>query len=358
MNIIQQKIKNLLPSYFAMVMATGIISIALHLNGSITFSFVLFYLNLIFVTGLLGMFIYRCLFYFTDVYNDFRSYVKGPGFFTIVAALCIVGNQFILLNHNISTAKLLLIVAGVAWIFIGYGFFFNITVTKDKKPLNQAISGTWLLIIVAIQALSSLISFLTEGKDQPAYFLLFLALCLFLLGCIFYLYIMSLIIYRISFFSLNAQELGAPYWINMGATAITTLAGSMLILHTQNFNFIIDLLPFIKGFTLFFWAAGTWWIPLLIILGMWRHLIMKVPVPSSAQGYDPSYWGMVFPLGMYTVSTFRLSEALEIPFLQHIPEFFIYIAIFAWLAVMTGFLRNVYKTLLTKNPLAEITKKK
>lgn len=34
-----------------------------------------------------------------------------------------------------------------------------------------------------------------------------------------------------------------------------------------------------KGFTFFFWAAGTWWIPLLIILGIWRHLIQKEPVP-------------------------------------------------------------------------------
>src|SRR5690606_13756076 len=215
----------------------------------------------------------------------------------IVAALCIVGNQFILLNRDIATDTVLLIVAAILWILIGYGFFFNITVTKNKKPLNQGINGTWLVIIVAIKALSSLISLLTDDEDQPAYFLLFLALCLFLLGCIFYLYIMSLIIYRISLFALNAQELGAPYWINMGATAITTLAGSMLVLHTQNFNFITDLLPFIKGFTLFFWAAGTWWIPLLIILGMWRHLIMKVAVPTSAKGYDPSYWGMVFPLG-------------------------------------------------------------
>lgn len=348
MTILQQKIKNLLPAYFAMVMATGIISIALYLTGSTTFSFILFYLNLILITGLIGVFTYRCIFYFKDVSNDFRSYLKGPGFFTIVAALCIVGNQFILLNRDIATATVLLIVAAILWILIGYGFFFNITVTKNKKPLNQGINGTWLVIIVAIQALSSLISFLTEGEDQPAYFLLFLALCLFLLGCIFYLYIMSLIIYRISFFSLNAQELGAPYWINMGATAITTLAGSMLVLHTQNFNFITDLLPFIKGFTLFFWAAGTWWIPLLIILGMWRHLIKKIAVPSSAQGYDPSYWGMVFPLGMYAVSTFRLSEALKIPFLQHIPEYFIYVAIFAWIAVMTGFIRNLYATLLPK----------
>ena len=349
MNILQQKIKNILPAYFALVMATGIISIALYLDGMETFSFVLFYLNIVFLSGLLGMFIYRCLFFFKDVLNDFRSYLKGPGFFTLVAALCIVGNQFILLFQNIEIATILLIVAGVAWLIIGYGFFFNITVTKEKKPLNQGITGTWLVIIVAIQALSGLISFLTEGVGDGAYFLLFLALCLFLLGCIFYLYIMSLIIYRISFFSLNAQELGAPYWINMGATAITTLAGSMLILHTENFNFIIDLLPFIKGFTLFFWAAGTWWIPLLIILGMWRHLIMKVPVPASPDGYDPSYWGMVFPLGMYTVSTFRLSEALEIPFLKFIPEYFIFVALLAWIAVMTGFVRHLISIFYSQN---------
>lgn len=340
MNLLQQKTKTLLPAYFAMVMATGIVSIALYLNELEPFAFALFYLNLIFLAGLVGMFVYRCFFFTKEVLEDFRSYLKGPGFFTIIAALCIVGNQFILLYRNIDAAKILLIVAAVAWLIIGYGFFFNITVTKDKKNLNEGINGTWLVIIVAIQALSGLISFLTIGVGDSAYFYLFLALCLFLVGCIFYLYIMSLIIYRISFFPLNAGELGAPYWINMGATAITTLAGSMLILHTEGFNYIVDLLPFIKGFTLFFWAAGTWWIPLLIILGMWRHLIMKVPVPTSPEGYDPSYWGMVFPLGMYTVATFRLSEALEIPFLKQIPEYFIYVAIFAWLAVSLGFVRH------------------
>jgi tellurite resistance protein TehA-like permease len=342
MNLLQQKTKSLLPAYFAMVMATGIVSIALFLNEMQIFAFTLLYLNLIFLVGLLGMFVYRCFFFTKEVLEDFRSYLKGPGFFTIIAALCIVGNQFILLYRNIDVAKFLLIIAAVAWLIIGYGFFYNITVTKDKKNLNEGINGTWLVIIVAIQALSSLISFLTEGIGESAYVYLFLALCLFLLGCIFYLYIMSLIIYRISFFPLNAKELGAPYWINMGATAITTLAGSMLILHTEGFNFIIDLLPFIKGFTLFFWAAGTWWIPLLIILGMWRHLIMKVAVPTTRDGYDPSYWGMVFPLGMYTVATFRLSEALEIPFLKKIPEYFIYVAIFAWLSVSLGFIRHQF----------------
>jgi tellurite resistance protein TehA-like permease len=342
MNLFEQKTKELLPAYFALVMATGIISIALFLDGLVVPAYVLFYLNIAFLIVLGFLFIYRCIFFSQQVIYDFRSYQKGPGFFTIVAALCIVGNQFILLFQNMLAAKILLVVAGVAWLIIGYGFFFNITVTTNKKSLNEGINGTWLVVIVAIQALSVLISFLSEdfGDLTPLY--LFVALCLFLLGCVFYLYIMSLIIYRISFFSLNAFELGAPYWINMGATAITTLAGSMLILHTQKIPFIIEILPFLKGFTLFFWAAGTWWIPLLIILGIWRHVIKKVPVPISPEGYDPSYWGMVFPLGMYTVCTFRLSEALEIPFLKVIPEIFIFIAVSTWIAVMIGFLRNLF----------------
>src|SRR5690606_1969695 len=146
-------------------------------------------------------------------------------------------------------------------------------------------------------------------------------------------------IYRLSFFSLHATEFGAPYWINMGATAISTLAGSMLILHTGDFAFLSQILPFLKGFTLFYWAAGTWWIPLLLLLGFWRHAIKRVPVPTSAKGYDPTYCAMVFPLCMYTVCTYRLSEALSITFLKFIPAAFIYIALFAWVAVALGFIR-------------------
>lgn len=339
--ILQPKIKTLLPAYFALVMATGIISIAFFLYGWAVLAHLLFYVNMLFLSGLVFLFVYRLIFYRSQVLADFRSYQRGPGFFTIPPALCIVGNQVVLLHRSMVTAEIILVAAAVLWLIIGYGFFFNITITEGKKSLKEGINGTWLVIIVAIQALSVLITFVSGDAGEQAYFYLFIALCLFLLGCIFYLYIMSLIIYRISFFSLNAAELGAPYWINMGATAISTLAGSMLILHTGEFNFIVEILPFLKGFTLFFWAAGTWWVPLLIILGIWRHVIKKVPVPVSAAGYDAAYWAMVFPLGMYTVCTFRLSEALGISFLKVIPEYFIFVGMFAWMAVMTGFIRRI-----------------
>jgi tellurite resistance protein TehA-like permease len=45
------------------------------------------------------------------------------------------------------------------------------------------------------------------------------------------------------------------------------------------------------------------WIPMLVVLGCWRHIIRRFPL-----SYDPLYWGAVFPLGVYSVATYRVAE--------------------------------------------------
>ena len=164
----------------------------------------------------------------------------------------------------------------------------------------------------------------------------FVALVMFLLGGMLYLSIITLIFYRLTFVPVTSAQLTPPYWINMGAVAITTLAGANLILAAPQWPFLAEILPFLKGFTLFFWSAGTWWIPLLLILGVWRHLVKRYPLT-----YEPSYWGMVFPLGMYTTSTFQFAQALRLDFLLAIPRAFIWIALAAWLITFVGLLRQL-----------------
>jgi tellurite resistance protein TehA-like permease len=147
-----------------------------------------------------------------------------------------------------------------------------------------------------------------------------------------------LIFYRYTFFTMHPSDLAPPYWINMGAVAISTLAGSLLVLAAPHSPIIAEVLPFVKGLTLMFWATATWWIPMLVILGIWRHVYSRFPLR-----YDPLYWGAVFPLGMYTVCTFRLAQAIDAPYLLAIPRVFVLVALGAWTLTMFGLVHAILR---------------
>ena len=98
---------------------------------------------------------------------------------------------------------------------------------------------------------------------------------------------------------------------------------------------LAQLLPFVKGFTLFFWATATWWIPLLLLLEGWRYAWRHVPLR-----YEADDWDIVFPVGMYTVATYELAQALQLDFLQIIPDVGVYVSLAVWLFfAVAGLLR-------------------
>ena len=268
--------------------------------------------------------------------------MRGPGFFTLIAGTCVLGSQVIILTGNYALAIALWLLGIGLWFIVMYTFFTAVVTRDEKPPLESGINGAWLIAIVATQSISILGMLACEHLGFAGEAIVFFNLVMYLLGCMLYIAIITLIFYRFTFVRLTTEALTPPYWINMGAVAITTLAGSTLMLNAAQSQLLQTLMPFLIGFTLFFWITGTWWIPLLFILGFWRHVYKRHPLV-----YDPQYWGMVFPLGMYTACTMQLAKAIDLPFLIQIPRYFIYIALAAWATTFWGLLRSLTGNLLT-----------
>ena len=262
---------------------------------------------------------------------DLLHHGRAVGFFTIVAATCVLGSQCLLIGGSFAAASALWIAGIVLWALLIYGVLALLTVKPDKPALADGINGGWLISVVAAQSVSVLGAQLAPGLGDHAPTALVFALAMWLGGGMLYLWIISLIFYRYTFFTMSPSDLAPPYWINMGAAAISTLAGTMLVAAAPHSPVIGQILPFVRGLTLMWWATATWWIPMLVILGVWRHGVRKFPLR-----YDPLYWGAVFPLGMYTVCTARLSRAIDAPYLIAIARVFIWVALAAWTLTAAG----------------------
>ena len=296
-------LSDLSPASFAMVMATGILSIGLHQRGLDWPAGALFGLNLLTWVVLWILTILRLLRHTRLFVEDLVDHLRGPGFFTAVAATAVLGCQLMLLASEFRSAMILWAMAIVLWVGLTYTIFTALTIKENKPTLDKGITGGWLLAVVATQSLAVLSALVATRFAQPWKLELnFFALSMWLWSGMLYIWMMSLIFYRYTFFSFSPSDLAPPYWINMGAMAISTLAGSLLIANAPDAPFLTSLLPFLKGFTVFYWATGTWWIPMLLVLAAWRYVYKRFPLE-----YDPQYWGAVFPLGMYAVSTQEMS---------------------------------------------------
>ena len=139
-NRLLQAAADLFPGYFALVMATGIISIAAHLLEMRTVALSLLVINVVAYVVLWLLLSLRLLLFFPRIRADITDHVRGPGFFTVVAGTCVLGSQLIIVAGRDGVAALLWLAALVFWVVIMYTFFTAVTVRASTRTLGV----TWV----------------------------------------------------------------------------------------------------------------------------------------------------------------------------------------------------------------------
>lgn len=324
-------------------MATGIISIAAYNLGMNLIAHFLFLISKAAYLILAFLMIMRLFLYPRGLMTGVAEYNEGPSFFAIVAGTCVLGSAYVYIGENLTAGFILWIAGTVLWLVFSYSFFTSIIISVSKPPFEDTINASWLLLVVATQAVSILGTRVSPLFSSCEEIVLFAMLSMYFLGAMLYIVLIATIMYRLFFFNFTPEKFTPLYWVCMGAAAITTLSGATLIPASEKWALLTEILPVLKGLSLFFWAFTTWWIPLLIALTIWKHIAKRLPL-----AYDVEYWGMVFPLGMYTFCTRQVAKSADIAFIYPISGFFIYIALAAWVATFIGLVRRFIQVIFIR----------
>jgi tellurite resistance protein TehA-like permease len=314
-------VRELDPSVFAFVMATGIVSVGLH-ELAAAFLLLSNALLVVAVAGYLALWIvsgWRLLRWKRTVLTDLRG-AQAFCLLTVVAASNVLSSALV---TDYWPAAAALFGMGVAlWLLLGYGVPLAWITSPRRRFRVEQVNGTWFHCVVGTQSVAvAAASLATSGPDAG---FTVLALACWAVGLMLYLLIAALVLARLLLRPVEPAELVPAYWIFMGAAAITALAGLRLLRLPQ------VLVPrlLLAGASTVLLSFATWLIPLLLALGVWRHVVRRFRL-----GYSTALWSLVFPLGMYGLVTHELGQEAHLRWLSALGGCVSCVAAAAWAAV-------------------------
>ncbi|HET9075656.1 MAG TPA: tellurite resistance/C4-dicarboxylate transporter family protein [Acidimicrobiales bacterium] len=328
------------PGYFALVMATGIVSIGTDLLGYRVLSQVILGFTAAGFVVLTLAYAARLVLYRRFVRRSLRDPTTAMAYFTVVAGADVLATRLSMGGHSL-VAFGLGVAAAALWLVLTYGLPWSI-VASAHRPVLGEINGTWLIWVVATQSLSIVAAAVAPTAPSAALrsSLPAVSVCLWGVGVMLYVVLIVIIFLRLLLVEVTPAEMGPAYWIAMGATAISVrAAGGILVLHDPHATALVgEMHPFVVGLSVVLWSFGTWWIPLLVLFGIWRYLVR-----GYSRSYEPRLWSVVFPLGMYTVASATLGRVNGLGFMVSVARVWVFVGLAAWIAVVALMLAAALK---------------
>jgi len=275
--------------------------------------------------------VWRLAAYRAEVRRDLADPVRGCNFLTFVAGTDVLGARLALAGRHVAAAALL-VVGALAWLVLGYLIPWALALGDADEPLVNGANGAWFVWVVASQSVAVLAATVEPAFAAARPELALLAVSCWSIGVFCYAAVGVLVAVRLLLRRVRPGDLNPSYWVAMGATAITVLAGARVD-EMAAAPAVAATRGLIAGASVMFWAFGSWLVPALLAAGWWRHVTNRVPLR-----YEPGWWAIVFPLGMYGVATRSLGEVDHLPIVESVGRAEIWVALAMWAAVFAAIL--------------------
>ena len=320
----REMIRQFTPNWFAATMGTGILALALPQVPGVGASLhpvgeALWYFNIALFTLFAGLYTARWTMFGHEARRIFGHNTVSMFIGTIPMGLATIINGCLAFGLPQFGAGVIPIAETLWWIVVAMSLACGVAIPYLMFPRHEhsldGMTAVWLLPVVAAEVAGAsgglLAPHLADAHHQ--FVVLATSYVLWAYSVPVAFGILAILILRMALHKLPHESMAASSWLALGP--IGTGALGMLVLGSNapailaanglgQIGAVAQGIGTIAGLLL--WGFGLWWLALatLITIRYWR-----AGVP-----FNLGWWGYTFPLGVYTVATFKLGTTLQLGF--------------------------------------------
>ena len=353
-------IRQFTPNWFTMTMGTGVVALILP-----EFSFVhewfwsvgagLWQFNTILFCVFSLLYLLRWLIYPHEAKQIFSHASMALFLGAIPMGLATVMNGFLKYGMTLYGDLALQIAHGLWYLDVVLAVLIGIIVPffmfSQQKHELQTMTAMWLLPIVACEVAATsgglLLAHLPAGQEAVG--ILFASYVLWGMSVLPAFAILTILMLRLALHQLPSKELAVSSWLALGPIGTGALALLVLgaqaphILQAYHLNGLADFLHY-AGIvaSLILLGFGLWWFAIAVLTTL-KHAKTDLP-------FNLGWWGLTFPLGVFTLAILNLGHQLHVNFIVNIGLAFASILMMLWVMVMSKTLRGMYQGHLFFSP--------
>lgn len=319
-----EAIRQFTPNWFAVVMGTGVLALALaqwpgDVPGLHLLAEGLWLFNVLLFVLFTGLYTARWVLFFDEARRIFGHSTVSMFFGTIPMGLATLINGLLVFGLPRWGGGVVLLAETLWWIDVAMSLACGVLIpflmfTRQEHRIDQ-MTAVWLLPVVAAEVAAAsgglLAPHLADAHSQLVMLVTSYILWAFSLPVAFS--ILTILLLRMALHKLPHENMAASSWLALGPIGTGAL-GMLLLGGDAPLIFAANDLPglgevaagvgVVAGITL--WGFGFWWM-LMALLITARYLRTGIP-------FNLGWWGFTFPLGVYALATLKLASLLSLGF--------------------------------------------